>query len=90
MERFASSKLFVLVAMATRMFTRVMAPVSVMLHDRGIQILGYLDDWQVLATSRKEAMWAWDVVLRRCHQLGIVVNLAKSYFNPLEPPLIWG
>ena len=64
------------------MFTRVMAPVSVMLHDLGIRILGYLDDWQVFASSRKEAMWAWDVVLRRCHQHGIVVNLAKSYFSP--------
>ena len=31
-------------SMAPQVFTRVMAPVSVMLHDLGIRILWYLDD----------------------------------------------
>ena len=43
-------------SMVPHVFTRVMAPVSVMLHDLGVQILRYLDDWLVLASSRKEAL----------------------------------
>ena len=46
---------------APQVFTRVMAPVSVMLHDLGVWILWYQDDWLVPASSRKEALWARDV-----------------------------
>ena len=67
---------------APQVFTSVMVLVSFMLHDVGILILRYLDSWLVLASSRKEALWARDVVLNLCHQLGIVVNLAKSHLNP--------
>ena len=41
---------------APQVFARVMAPVSVMLHDLGIWILQYLGDWLVLASSRKEVI----------------------------------
>ena len=47
---------------APQMFTKVMAPVSVMLHTLGVRILHYLDDWLILA-SRLEALWARDQVL---------------------------
>ena len=67
---------------APQVFTRVMASVSAMFHDLGVRILRYLDDWLVLASSKKEALWAREVVLNRCHQLGIVVNLAMSHLNP--------
>ena len=65
-----------------QVFTRVMAPVSVILHDLGVWILWYLDDWLVLASSRMEALWARDLILNLCQQLGIMVNLAKSHLNP--------
>ena len=67
---------------APQVFTRAMAPVSVILHDLGVQILRYLDNWLVLASSRMEALWARDVVLNLCQQFGIMVNLAKSHLNP--------
>ena len=67
---------------APQSFTRVMAPVSVILHGMGIQILRYLDDWLVLDSSRVKALWARDKVLSLCRQLGIVVNNAKSHLIP--------
>ena len=54
-----------------------MAPVSAMLHNRGICMLRYLDDWLVLARFHQEAIQARDEVLLLCSQLGIVVNLEK-------------
>ena len=68
---------------APPVFTLVMAPVSVMLHDLG-WILRYLDDWLVLASYRKEALWARDIVFNLCHQLAIIVNLTKSLLNPSQ------
>ena len=65
---------------APQVFTRIMAPVSVILHNMGVRILRYVDDW--LASSRVEALWARDKVLDICRQLGIVVNHAKSHLIP--------
>ena len=65
---------------APQVFTRVMAPLSVMLHDLGVRILRYLDDWLILA-SRAEALWARDKVRALCCQLGIVINLEKSFLH---------
>ena len=67
---------------ALQVFTRVMALVSVILHNLGVRILRYLDDWLVFASSRMEALWARDIVLNLYQQLGIMVNLAKSRLNP--------
>ena len=65
-------------SMAPQVFTRVMAPVSGFLHQPGVWMLQYLDDWLILASSRKEACWARVKVLSLCQDLGIVVNLDKS------------
>ena len=43
-----------------QVFTRVMAPVSVMLHSLGIRMLRYLDDWLVQASSKDQCLWARD------------------------------
>ena len=69
---------------APQVFTRVMAPVSAILHRLGIQILHYLDDWLVLALSRVEALKARDVVLNPCQDLDIIINHSKSHLSPSQ------
>ena len=71
-------------SMAPQVFTRVMAPVSAMLHNLGIWILRYLDDWLILASSRIEALWARDVVVDVCCQLSLLVNYDKSHLFPSQ------
>ena len=71
-------------SMAPQVFIRVMAPVSVMLHNLGVRLLRYLDNWLILASSRKEALWASDVVLHLCRQLGILINFNKSHLSSTQ------
>ena len=54
---------------APQVFTRVMAPVTAILHSMGIRMRRYLDDW---------------LVLQLCHELGIVVNPQKSNLVPSQ------
>ena len=65
-------------SMAPQVFTRVMAPVSAILHSMGIRMRRYLDDWLVQSSSREFLLRDLQTVLRLCHELGIVVNLQKS------------
>ena len=67
-----------------QVFTRVMAPVSVILHSLGIRMLRYLDDWLILAKSLQECLWARDKVFQLCQELGIQLNLEKSQMVPTQ------
>ena len=67
-------------SMAPQVFTRVMAPVSTILHTLGVRLRRYLDDRLVQASSREEVLQALSVVLSLCRELGIVVNPEKSNF----------
>ena len=63
---------------APQVFTRVMAPVSAILHRMGVRLRRYLDDWLLQASSREQAHLALRTVLQLCRRLGIVVNWEKS------------
>ena len=69
---------------APQVFTRVMAPVSAVLHSWGIRMRRYLDDWLVQSSSRDSLLHDLQVVLDLCRELGIVVNLAKSHLVPSQ------
>ena len=61
-----------------QVFTRVMAPISSIMHRYGFRILRYLDDWLVLRSSFQEIVRARDFLLWLCRELGVHVNLSKS------------
>ena len=61
-------------ATAPQVFTRLMAPISAILHRYGIRILRYLDDWLILAESRTTCIQARDRLLHLCEELGLQVN----------------
>ena len=71
-------------ATVPQVFTRVMAPVSAILHSLGIQLHWYLDDWLIQASSREQVLLSLRAVLRLCNSLGIVVNWEKSQLVPTQ------
>ena len=69
---------------APQVFSRVMAPVSAILHSWGIRMRRYLDDWLVQSSSRASLLHDLQVVLDLCQELGIVVNPSKSHLVPSQ------
>ena len=69
---------------APQVFTRLMAPISAILHRYGIRILRYLDDWLILAESRTTCIQARDRLLHLCEELGLQVNHRKSSLVPSQ------
>ena len=51
-------------SMAPQVFTRVMAPVSAILHSMGIRMRWYLDDWLVQSSSRESLLRDLQTVLQ--------------------------
>ena len=69
---------------APQVFTRLMAPISAILHRYGIRILRYLDDWLILAESRTTCIQARDRLLHLYEELGLQVNHGKSSLVPSQ------
>ena len=69
---------------APQVFTRVMAPVSSIMHRKGYRIIRYLDDWLVLGSSLEELIQARDFLLRICTVLGVRINYSKSNLVPSQ------
>ena len=69
---------------APQVFTRVMAPVSSIMHLHGFRLLRYLDDWLVLGSTFQELVRARDFLLWLCRLLGIIVNPSKSSLVPTQ------
>ena len=79
---FTNSLLFALAS--PQVFSRVMAPVSAILHSWGTRMRRYLDDWLVQSSSRESLLHDLQVVLNLCRELGIVVNPEKSHLEPSQ------
>ena len=69
---------------APQVFTRIMAPVSAILHKYGVRMLRYLDDWLILASLEIACLQSRDRLLTICTELGIQVNLTKSSLVPTQ------
>ena len=69
---------------APQVFTRVMAPVSAILHRMRVWLRRYLDDWLIQASSREQVLLALRTVLQLCRRLGIVINWGKSQMIPSQ------
>ena len=69
---------------APQVFTRIMAPVSAILHKYEVRMLRYLDDWLFLASSEIACLESRDRLLTICTELGIQVNLTKSSLVPTQ------
>ena len=69
---------------APQVFTRIMAPVSAILHKYGVRMLRYMDDWLILASSELACLQLRDRLLTVCTELGIQVNLTKSSLVPTQ------
>ena len=67
-----------------QVFTRIMAPVSAILHRYGVRMLRYLDDWLILASTEIACIQSRERLLSICTELGIQVNLTKSSLVPTQ------
>ena len=56
---------------APQVFTWIMAPVSAILHSRGIRMRRYLDAWLVQYSSQESLLEDLLTVLRICHVWGL-------------------
>ena len=69
---------------APQVFTRVMAPISAIMHRHGFRLLRYLNDWLVLGSTFRDLVRARDFLLWLCLRLGVMVNLSKSSLDPTQ------
>ena len=67
-----------------QVFTRIMAPVSAILHRYGVRMLRYLDVWLILASTELACLQSRDRLLSICTELGIQVNFTKSSLVPTQ------
>lgn len=75
---------------APQVFTRLMGPISAVMHKQGYRLLRYLDDWLILATSKEEISRALEFLLHLCQNLGIQVNWEKSSLQPAQEKVYLG
>ena len=69
---------------APHVFTRLMAPISAILHRYGVGMLRYLVDWLIVAESRTSGLGARERLLLVCEKLVLQVNLGKWSLIPSQ------
>ncbi len=82
-------------ALAQRTFTKCMDAALAPLRLQGIRVLNYLDDWLILAHSRKLVSCHRDIVLRHIRTLGLRTNTksvcseANCVFGGVHVDSVW-
>ena len=71
-------------AVAPRIFTKLMAVIGSYLRAREIQIYMYLDDWLIKNQNREILVSQSRMVLQLIERLGLIVNHAKSHLVPSQ------
>ena len=71
-------------ASAPRVFTKVLAPILALLRQRGITIVGYLDDLLLSASSGSELEEDVSITCQTLQEFGWLLNLQKSVFRPRD------
>ncbi len=71
-------------SLSPRVFTKVVEATLVPLREQGVRILNYLDDWLILAQSRRQLSAHRDLVLKHLSLLGLRVNWEKSKLVPTQ------
>ena len=70
--------------LAPRIFTKIMCPVHNILSDHGVEILMYLDDWLIFASSYEECERMVNTTLHIGQSMGLLFNLDKSHLTPTQ------
>jgi hypothetical protein len=77
-------------SLAPRTFTKCMDAALAPLRLQGIRVLNYLDDWLILAQSRKLVAHHRDIVLSHIQSLGLRLNSEKSVLAPAQSTVFLG
>ena len=73
---------------APRIFTKLASSVVRILRMRGIQIVAYLDDWLIWASSPRLCQEALEETMSLLQNLGFRINLKKSRLTP-QRVFVW-
>ena len=71
-------------APAPWLFSKIARELAVHVRGKGIRLRMYLDDWLLLAASRRQCLEQLQLVLGLCQQLGFVLNRKKSELIPAQ------
>ena len=71
-------------SLSPRVFTRVVAAALAPLHEEGLRILPYLDDWLIQTASHQQAVRDTARVVSHIQDLGFRLNWEKSVLMPSQ------
>ena len=69
---------------APRLFTRLAHAVAAYLHQQGISIIPYLDDWLIHHHDRQVLLAQQRILLHTLDILGLMLNVEKSHLEPTQ------
>ena len=67
---------------AHREFTKTLAPLVQLLHNRGSRVHVYLDDWITRVDSPEQSLLHMQQIIQLLHNLGWTINWKKSILEP--------